>query len=83
MSRLTRDVTAGPISRDKILRRERGQENIHFPVQLTTNRVGNLTRLILVVVVVVVSTLKTVLTSIKYLLFLTLQGKETISVVTS
>ena len=33
--------------------------------------------LIVVVVVVVVFTLKTVLTSIQYLLFLTLQGKET------
>ena len=32
---------------------------------------------IVVVVVVVVFTLKTVLTSIQYLLFLTLQGKET------
>ena len=31
MSRLTRDGTAEPVSRDQILRRERGQENIHFP----------------------------------------------------
>ena len=31
MSRLTRDGTAGPVSRDQILRRERGQGNIHFP----------------------------------------------------
>ena len=31
MSRLTRDGTAEPISRDQILRRERGQENIFFP----------------------------------------------------
>ena len=31
MSRLTRDGTAEPISRDQILRRERGQGNIHFP----------------------------------------------------
>ena len=30
MSRLTRDGTAEPISRDQILRRERGQGNIHF-----------------------------------------------------
>ena len=30
MSRLTRDGTAQPISRDQILRRERGQGNIHF-----------------------------------------------------
>ena len=31
MSRLMQDWTAEPISRDKILRRERGQGNIHFP----------------------------------------------------
>ena len=30
MGRLTRDETAKPISRDQILRRERGQGNIHF-----------------------------------------------------
>ena len=31
MSRLTRDGTAEPASRDQILRHERGQGNIHFP----------------------------------------------------
>ena len=31
MSRLTRDGTAKPVSRDQILRRERGQGNVHFP----------------------------------------------------
>ena len=31
MSRLTRDETAEPVSRDQIFRRERGQGNIHFP----------------------------------------------------
>ena len=31
MSRLTRDGTAEPVSRDQILRRERGQVNIHVP----------------------------------------------------
>ncbi|CAM9672081.1 unnamed protein product [Ascophyllum nodosum] len=31
MSRLTRDGTAEPISRDQILRPARGQRNIHFP----------------------------------------------------
>ena len=47
MSRLTRDGTAEPVSRDQILRRERGQGNIFvFSVQLTTCRIGNLTRLI-------------------------------------
>ena len=46
MSRLTRDGTAEPVSRDHILRHARGQGNIIFPVQLTTSRIGNLTRLI-------------------------------------
>ena len=31
MSRLTRDGTAETVSRDQIIRRERGQGNIHFP----------------------------------------------------
>ena len=31
MSRLTLDGTAEPVSRDHILRRERGQGNINFP----------------------------------------------------
>ena len=31
MSRLARDGTAEPFSRDQILRRVRGQGNIHFP----------------------------------------------------
>ena len=31
MSRLTRDWTAGPVSRDQILRHARGQGNIIFP----------------------------------------------------
>ena len=46
MSRLTRDGTADPVSRDQILRHARGQGDIIFPVQLTTSRIGNLTRLI-------------------------------------
>ena len=46
MSRLTRDGTAEPVSRDQILRHARGQGNIIFPVQLTTSRIGNLTRLV-------------------------------------
>ena len=45
---LTRDGTTEPVSRDHILRRERGQGNILiFPVQLNTNRIGTLTPLIL------------------------------------
>ena len=31
MSRLTRDGTAEPVSRDQILRHARGQGNFHFP----------------------------------------------------
>ena len=31
MSRLTRDGAAGPVSKDKILRRERGQGSMYFP----------------------------------------------------
>ena len=31
MSRLTRDGTAEPVSRDQILRRERGEGNIQYP----------------------------------------------------
>ena len=46
ISRLTRDGTAKPFPRDQILRHARGQGNIIFPVQLTTSRIGNLTRLI-------------------------------------
>ena len=37
---------AEPVSRGQILRHARGQGNIIFPVQLTTSRIGNLTRLI-------------------------------------
>ena len=37
MSRLTRDGTAEPVSRDQILRCKRGQGNIHFPC--STNHV--------------------------------------------
>ena len=40
------DRTAEPVSRDQILRHARGQGKIIFPVQLTTSRIGNLTRLI-------------------------------------
>ena len=75
MSRLTRDGIAEPVSRDQILRRERGPINIRlsFPypldywyevgmlryiyimpvVQLTTCRIGNLTRLILTLAICV------------------------------
>ena len=48
MRRLARDATAEPVSRDQIFRRERGQRNIFFPVQLSTSRIGSFTRLILI-----------------------------------
>ena len=47
MSRLTRDGTTEPVSRDQILRRLRGQENIHFLCSADhESRIGNLIRLI-------------------------------------
>ena len=46
MSRLMRDGTAESVSRDQIFRRERGQGILTSPVQLTTSRIGNLTRLV-------------------------------------
>ena len=46
MSRLTRDGTAEPVSRDQILRHAREQGDILSPVQLATSRIDNLTRLI-------------------------------------
>ena len=46
MNRLTRDGTAEPVSREQILTRERQQGNFIFPVQPTTCRIGNLTRLV-------------------------------------
>ena len=41
MCGLTRDGTAEPLSRDKILRSEREQGKINFRVQLTISRIGN------------------------------------------
>ena len=46
MGRLTRDGTADPVSRDQILRHARDRRILFFPAQLTTSRIGNLTRLI-------------------------------------
>ena len=52
LSRLTRDGIAEPVPQDQILRRERRQgKQIISPVQLTTSRLGNLTRLILTLVI--------------------------------
>ena len=38
--------TTAPVLRDQIHRRERGQANMIFPVQLVTSRIDNLTQLI-------------------------------------
>ena len=46
MSRLTLDGRAQHVSRDQILRRKRGQLFIYFNVELTTIRIGNLTRFV-------------------------------------
>ena len=47
MSRLTRDGTAEPVSRDHALSGANADREIFiFSVQLTTSRIGNLTRLI-------------------------------------
>ena len=46
MSRLTRDGTAETVSRDQSSRANRDREIFVYPVQLTTSRIGNLTRLI-------------------------------------
>ena len=43
--------TVEPVSRDEILRRGRGQENIIFPC----SRIGNLTRLILTILLYVIT----------------------------
>ena len=49
MSRLTRDGTAEPVSKNHILRREQGQGNIHFLCSANHEQgwIGNLTRLII------------------------------------
>ena len=46
MSRLTRDGTVKPVSRDIFLRANGDREIFIISVQLTTSRFGNLTRLI-------------------------------------
>ena len=46
MSRLTREGTAQPVSRDKFSGANADREIFIFAVQLTTSRIGNLTRLI-------------------------------------
>ena len=48
---MTLDGTAEPVSRDQILRRERRQRNIIFPVQLTTSRIDKVDSFLLNVVI--------------------------------
>ena len=58
MSRLTRDGTSEPVSRDQLLSQAQtgtGKYSFSlflFPVQLNTSRIGNLTRLILLLLCV-------------------------------
>ena len=47
MSRLTWDETAEPVSQGQIPRRDQGERNIIFSIQLTTSRIGDLTRMII------------------------------------
>ena len=53
MNRLTRDETAEPISRDQIIRREKGQGNTDCSVPLTSSRIDSLVRLILALAICV------------------------------
>ena len=67
ISRLTRDGTAETVSRDQILRRERGREIFIFPVQLITSRIGDLIRLIvLLLCVMTIHTFQNVTTIYRY-----------------
>ena len=53
MSRLTRDGTAEPLARETTFSGANGEREIFiFPVQLTTSRIGTLTRLILLLLYV-------------------------------
>ena len=45
MSRLARDGTAEPVLRTKSSGADMDREMLFFPLQLTTSRIGNLTRL--------------------------------------
>ena len=57
MSKLARDGTAEPVSRDQILRRERGQGEKHFPCSADHEQDCDLTRLIYVMLKVLIITL--------------------------
>ena len=54
MSRLTRDGTAELVSRDQILGANGDREIFFSPVQLTTSRIDNLTRLILTLLATII-----------------------------
>ena len=51
MSRLTRGGTAKPSRETKFSGTNGDREELFFPIQLTTSRIGNLTRLILTLVI--------------------------------
>ena len=53
MNRLARDETAEPVSRDQIIRREKGQGNTDCSVPLTSSRIDSLVRLILALAICV------------------------------
>ena len=64
VSRLTRDGTAEPVTRDQILGVNADREIFTFPVQLTTSRIGNLTRLTLTLAISYAHTAAAVVTHI-------------------
>ena len=83
---MTRDGTAKPVSRGRILRREPRQGNIVFLVQLATSRIDDHTRLIYVVVCCCCCCLHIKNRSDLYPVpfsFLLFKAKKRISVVTS
>ena len=55
MSKLTRDGTAEPVSRDQFSGTNGDREILFFAVQLTTSRIGNLTRLMITLAIQVAS----------------------------
>ena len=69
MSRLRWDGTAEPVSRDQFSGANGDRGTFVFPVQLTTSRIGNLTRLILtlaICVIIYIYYFRTVLKMVHY-----------------
>ena len=75
MSRLTRDGTAEPSRETKFPGANGDRESIIFPIQLTTSRIGNLTRLILTLAICVMTLLTHSINEyiLLYLLFVTIK----------